>query len=103
MARLYLLRAEGQPEAPPTAVRSEHDFCVTVAGTGVAALAILRERGVFDLLFTDVVMPGGLNGRQLAGVTTRQTRAAAGPASLSPAALRLSESNAPWRRRALLA
>lgn len=93
-ARLYLPRAEGPPDAPPTVVRSERDFRgtasvlvveddplvlrhardvlvglgyrVTVADTGVAALAILRERSDVDLLFTDVVMPGGLNGRQLA-------------------------------------
>ena len=93
-ARLYLPRADGPPEAPAAVVRTEHDFrgtasllvveddplvlrhaCdvlvglgyrVTVANTGVAALAILRERSDFDLLFTDVVMPGGLNGRQLA-------------------------------------
>lgn len=93
-ARLYLPRAEGPPEAPPAVVRTEHDFRgtasllvveddplvlrhardvlvglgyrVTVAETGMAALAILRERSDFDLLFTDVVMPGGLNGRELA-------------------------------------
>jgi PAS domain S-box-containing protein len=36
------------------------------AANGVEALAI-ADRGVaFDLLFTDVIMPGGLNGRQLA-------------------------------------
>ena len=93
-ARLYLPRADGPPEAPPALVRTEQDFrgtasllvveddplvlrhaCdvlvglgyrVTVAETGDAALNILRERSDFDLLFTDVVMPGGLNGRQLA-------------------------------------
>ena len=93
-ARLYLPRAEGPPDAPPTVLRSERDFRgtarvlvveddplvlrhardvlvglgyrVTVADTGVAALAILREHSDFDLLFTDVVMPGELNGRQLA-------------------------------------
>jgi PAS domain S-box-containing protein len=93
-ARLYLPRADGPPEAKTTVVRTEQDFRgtasllvveddplvlrhargvlvglgyrVTVADTGVAALAILRERSDFALLFTDVVMPGGLNGRQLA-------------------------------------
>lgn len=31
-----------------------------------AALALLRAEGPFDLLFTDVVMPGPMNGPQLA-------------------------------------
>ncbi len=92
--RLYLPRAEGSPEAPAAVVRVEQDFrgsatvlvveddplvrrhacdvlaalgyCVLVAENGVAALAIVQERSDIDLLFTDVVMPGGLNGRQLA-------------------------------------
>ena len=33
---------------------------------GVTALDVLRSDSGIDLLFTDVVMPGGLNGRQLA-------------------------------------
>lgn len=93
-ARLYLPRADAQPEIPPAVVRTERDFRgdasllvveddplvlshahdvlvglgyrVTVANNGSAALAILREQSDFDLLFTDVVMPGEFNGRQLA-------------------------------------
>jgi PAS domain S-box-containing protein len=39
----------------------------TIAATdGPAALAFVDNGGRFDLLFTDVIMPGGLNGRQLA-------------------------------------
>jgi PAS domain S-box-containing protein len=37
------------------------------AANGVEALAIADSGAAFDLLFTDVIMPGGLNGRQLAG------------------------------------
>jgi signal transduction histidine kinase/DNA-binding NarL/FixJ family response regulator/HAMP domain-containing protein len=36
------------------------------ANSGAAALAIVDAGTDFDLLFTDVIMPGGINGRQLA-------------------------------------
>ncbi len=39
---------------------------VLVAREGGEALDILRSRDDIDLLFTDVVMPGGMSGRQLA-------------------------------------
>jgi signal transduction histidine kinase/CheY-like chemotaxis protein len=41
-------------------------YQVLEAANGKDALAILRERPEIELLFTDVVMPGGLNGRELA-------------------------------------
>ncbi|MFW5681017.1 MAG: PAS domain S-box protein, partial [Pseudomonadota bacterium] len=41
-------------------------YRVTEAGNGPEALARLGEIDHVDLLLTDVVMPGGLNGRQLA-------------------------------------
>lgn len=39
---------------------------VTSAGDGKSALALLRSATSFDLLFTDIIMPGGMNGVQLA-------------------------------------
>ena len=36
------------------------------AANGAEALAIVEAGNDFDLLFTDVIMPGGMNGRQLA-------------------------------------
>lgn len=39
---------------------------VIEAHNGQQALAIVRQRDDIDLLFTDVVMPGGMNGKQLA-------------------------------------
>jgi PAS domain S-box-containing protein len=41
-------------------------YRVSVAASGPEALALIETLGDFDLLFTDVVMPDGLNGRQLA-------------------------------------
>jgi signal transduction histidine kinase len=37
-----------------------------VASDGAAALALVDQGAEFELLFTDVIMPGGMNGRQLA-------------------------------------
>ncbi|WP_409526462.1 GAF domain-containing hybrid sensor histidine kinase/response regulator [Nitrincola sp. MINF-07-Sa-05] len=41
-------------------------YQVVSASNGVEALSILMQGNTFDLLFTDIVMPGGLDGRQLA-------------------------------------
>ncbi len=41
-------------------------YRVTSAESGQQALAVIAENADIDLLFTDVVMPGGINGRQLA-------------------------------------
>ena len=44
----------------------ELGYHVLAAADGISALAVLEAADHVDLLFTDVVMPGGLNGRQLA-------------------------------------
>jgi len=49
----------------------ELGYQVIEAKNGAAALAAL-ERGEIELLFTDVVMPGGMNGRQLADEAVRR-------------------------------
>src|SRR5262249_30326758 len=41
-------------------------YMAVAAADGPAALAKLKNGERFDLLFTDVVMPGGMSGRQLA-------------------------------------
>ena len=47
-------------------ILEELGYSVLSAGDGAAALEILSGGDHVDLLLTDVVMPGGLNGRQLA-------------------------------------
>jgi CheY-like chemotaxis protein len=41
-------------------------YRVLEASNGVEALRVLEEHKEIDLLFTDIVMPGGLTGRELA-------------------------------------
>lgn len=42
-------------------------FRATTVPDGPAAVAVLEGGAVFDLLLTDVVLPGGMNGRDVAG------------------------------------
>jgi len=46
-------------------------YRVTFATNGLDALDIVKKGEVFDLLLTDVIMPGGMNGRQLADAARR--------------------------------
>ena len=46
-------------------------FTVIAAGTGQEALDLLQQRGDITLLFSDIVMPGGINGIDLAQVVER--------------------------------
>lgn len=41
-------------------------YSVTTAANGPQALEVLKGSSAFDLLFTDIMMPGGINGRELA-------------------------------------
>ena len=41
-------------------------YKTVTAADGPTALAHVRNGETFDLLFTDVIMPGGISGRQLA-------------------------------------
>jgi PAS domain S-box-containing protein len=46
-------------------------YCVLAAGDGPSAIEILRGRDPIDLLVTDVVLPGGINGRMLSREAVR--------------------------------
>ncbi len=45
---------------------SELGYKVVAASDGIAALDIVRRDPTIDLVFTDVMLTGGLNGRQVA-------------------------------------
>jgi CheY-like chemotaxis protein len=47
-------------------------YRVLDAASGAEALEVLRQEPGIDLLFTDVVMPGGMTGRELADAATAQ-------------------------------
>ena len=47
-------------------VLAELDYASLEAGDGAGGLAVLRAPGRIDLLVTDVGLPGGMNGRQVA-------------------------------------
>ena len=50
----------------------DRGYRVIVASDGPAALRLLDGEPAIDLLFTDVVLPGGMNGRQLADEVLRR-------------------------------
>lgn len=41
-------------------------YTTLATSNGAEALRMIERGAAFDLLFTDVIMPGGMNGRQLA-------------------------------------
>ena len=65
-----VLVAEDEPLVRMLAVDilEEEGFTVVEASTASAALALLEKRGDVTALFTDIDMPGGMNGLELASV-----------------------------------
>ncbi len=53
-------------------ILSDLGYNVLAAANGASALEIIGRGHDIDLLFTDIVMPGGMNGRQLADEALRQ-------------------------------
>ena len=47
-------------------------YATIAAGNGAEALALVDKGTQFDLLFTDIIMPGGMSGSQLGSEVTRR-------------------------------
>jgi two-component system, NtrC family, sensor kinase len=71
--RAVVLVVEDEPNVLELAVETLKDLgYVTVAATGArSALEQLRQTDRIDILFTDMVMPGGMNGLQLSAEAKR--------------------------------
>jgi PAS domain S-box-containing protein len=63
--RILLVEDDAQVRDHVGAQLRDLGYDVVAVADAAAALSVLDE-GTFDLLFTDIVMPGGMNGRQLA-------------------------------------
>jgi|GEM_PF-1867084 len=63
-----ILVVEDEPEVRRAAVEvlRKEGYGVMDAADGAAALEVLRSDGPFDLIFTDIVLPKGMNGVELA-------------------------------------
>jgi PAS domain S-box-containing protein len=70
-----ILVVEDNPNVRKTVLRQLHDlgYHAIEADSGTAALELVRGGAKFDLLLTDVIMPGGITGYQLAE-ELRETR-----------------------------
>jgi len=64
--RILVVEDQPQLRAHVEKLLTKMGYRVNVAEDGKAALSLLEKGMEFDLLFTDVIMPGGLNGQQLA-------------------------------------
>jgi PAS domain S-box-containing protein len=63
--RILLVEDDAQVREHVAGQLRDLGYEVVAVAAAAAALAALEQR-TFDLLFTDIVMPGGMNGRQLA-------------------------------------
>ncbi len=62
-----ILVVEDQPEvrAHVEKLLGRLGYAVVAANNAVSALALLQKGEAFDLLYTDIIMPGGMNGQEL--------------------------------------
>lgn len=64
--RILLVEDEPEVMAHVEKLLVRMGYVVTAASEGKKALSLICSGQKFDLLFTDVILPGGMNGQQLA-------------------------------------
>jgi len=69
--RILLVEDDEDVREIPTSILRDEGYEVFEAGDGEEAIKLLKEHQPFDLLFTDVVLPGGMNGVEIAEETKR--------------------------------
>ena len=72
--REKILVVDDEPRVRKTAVRvlRKLGYEVIEAASGDEALASMEKNKDIDLLFSDIMMPGGMNGRELAAIVTKK-------------------------------
>ena len=69
--RILMVEDEPMVRAHVEKLLSKLGYVVTVAADAQEALSLLHDDQAFDLLFTDVIMPGGMSGPQLGEAALR--------------------------------
>ena len=64
--RILVVEDDAEFRRTITAMLSSSGYSVVAAEHAAEALSLLETSGPFDVLLSDVVLPGGMNGRQLA-------------------------------------
>ncbi|MEM7404984.1 MAG: PAS domain S-box protein [Pseudomonadota bacterium] len=64
--RILVLEDDKDVRAVAVSVLKEHGYQVREASNGPWALELMRAEAPFDLLFTDIALPGGMSGGQVA-------------------------------------
>lgn len=69
--RILIVEDDESVREIPAQILRDQGYDVVEAETGDKALRHLKDDGRFDLLFTDVVLPGGMNGAEIAAEALR--------------------------------
>ena len=64
--RILVVEDDERVRDIPASILRAHGYEVVEVNDGAQAMAALRGNPPFDLLFTDVVLPGGMNGVEIA-------------------------------------